>query len=233
MAGTRAYAVPGFPAGVGQWVAFPGLAELLFMPFFRRADADVFLRQAAPFQRALFELAPREGGYRYTYVDSSIQLLHPAVTALGTRSGHGIMEWHVDGFSAAGDRPSVFHAICSACTAVTEFNAEPLTIEAPAEASIGWLNEHFSQHAQDLGLSPRKMPAQRFVTWTTHVHRSTQATEREFRFFFRITESDLMPPIEDSKARSAVSVVHGLDEGWPVHTSIEHRDGKVVLHPTW
>jgi hypothetical protein len=162
-----------------------------------------------------------------------VQLLHPGVTALGSRTGNGIREWHIDGILDCSSRPSLFHAICTECTSATEFNTEEFSLEEGGRLSLQEINMRLNTPEYMRRLTGAPMPHNRYVTWGTHVHRSTVARHREFRFFFRVTESDLMTPVEDQRALVRSSVVHGLEQGWPVKESITQRDDGIILHKTW
>lgn len=227
------FEIPGLPSVADVAIEFPDMAELLMMPIFRRAEVEAFRRHAAEYQKGLLDACPARGGFKHTYVDCSVQLLHPGVTSLGSRGGDDIMDWHLDGIRWPGDKPSVFHAVCTPCTATTEFNARPTSLELPAGADINHINRQVHAQASALGLEGQRMLPGRVLTWSNHVHRATPPQRPEFRFFFRLTESDLMGPLPDDQALVSISVVHGRGAGWPAKISVENRPEGILLHKTW
>lgn len=227
------FQIPAFPEVGAALIDFPDMAELLMMPMFRRASRASFERTAAPFQLSLFQACPLRGGFKHEYVDCSVQLLHPKVSALGSRGGEQIMDWHLDGINYPSDRPSVFHAVCTPCTATTEFNATGAALELPSGANINHINPLVNAQAEALGFVGQRMPPGRVVTWSTHVHRATSPQRPEFRFFFRVTESDIMSPLPDDQSLVSISVVHSTEEGWATKICIEQSAEGIMLRKTW
>lgn len=193
------YTIPGFPGYSSDYIKSPNIGELLFMPVFSRCDIDRFRKLASGFQKELLDKTPLIGTYKYTVIDCYTQFLYPNGCPVGTRSGVGkLYEWHCDGFMQLESEPSAFHLYMTDSECGTVFNNEPITLDLPKHMPIRDFNREATLYAEaKWGVEGRKMENNRFLTFTNHLHRSEPAKEKQFRFFFRVTESNHITPAMD------------------------------------
>jgi hypothetical protein len=212
----RTFNFKGFPDRISSKVEVPGIAELLFGQFFARTDADHFYKHSSAAQRKMLESCDIMGGYKHITVDYYVQLLYPKSCSINVRMNRGFLnEWHFDGHGESGQ--STFHLLQNESSANTVFNTEPFSIDIKDDSNYWDLLYLLNSEADKL-IKPKKMPSNRFVTFTDHLHNSVSPKEREFRFFMRVTESDDIIPRGADEG-------HGLIAGVPIDFI---EDGKVV-----
>lgn len=208
--------IPGFPEDIGERIELPDIAELLVMPMFSNVSADDLRKYGTDFQRELLDKTPIRNTTKHVAVKSFVQFLYPEIGACDIKIDPKYQnEWHID-YDLSGD--DVFwHIITSECTSRTEFNVNPLYLECPSDKIRAYLNAN----ADKLGLEGRKIDAERFCTFTSHIHRPAPPLKPEFRFFFRVQETSFKAPEPIERARMVSS------EGRFGGTTV-HRDGKTV-----
>lgn len=192
------FKVKGFPDRITKPLPLPGIAELMFSPFFARADAEYFYKNATDFQRRLLDSCDISNkNYRHITVDSYLQVLHPHSCAINIRMQKGFVnEWHFDGKGREEDgveSQSTFHILQNECSANTVFNEVPFEVDITGDLKYYDILYQLNSRADEL-FTPKKMPANSFVTFTDHLHNSVSPIEREFRYFMRITESNDIKP---------------------------------------
>lgn len=190
------YMIPGFPVQQEEVIPTPNIAELLFMPVFSRCDPERFDKFATPFQKMLLQKCPLVGGYKNLVIDSYVQFLYPEMCPVGTRSAmNQLHEWHCDGWHDLTSEATTFHLFESESECATLFNAEPIEVELPDAMRINDFNTAAVSHAvQDWGVKGIPMAHNRWLSFSRHVHRAVQVTHKQFRFFFRVTESNNIAP---------------------------------------
>jgi hypothetical protein len=177
---------PGFPREVGHQIDLPDIGELLFAPFFQGISADDYLNYATDFQKSLFARVPLRNDRRYVTVRSGVWLLEPGTRSHVNRFG----DWHIDGLLNKGFRER-YHILSSSCTALTEFNCNALEEEfMEGETYNGILN----RLAKEARIRGQAILPNRIYTFDDHIHRAVDPGRIEFRFFFRVQESDDAPP---------------------------------------
>jgi hypothetical protein len=195
------FEIKGFPGHSSNYIETPDIAELVIAPIFSRCDPDRFRKYATDFQKSLLDLTPLKNNYKYLVIDSYIQLLQPNTCPVGTRSGLGYLhEWHCDGVTNMFDEPTSFHLFQTKCDSVTEFNEHPIEIEIEENTRINRFNEQATLNAEkEWNVKGKKMDNNKFLTFTNHLHRAVQSNKTEFRYFFRVTESNWISPAMDRK----------------------------------
>ena len=180
--------VPGFPTEVSEPIELPDIGELLLYPAFQAIHADDFLKHATSFQRYLFDKTPIKNDRKYVLIRSGVWLLAPNTRSHVITAG----DWHIDGIvEDCHLRPDerVF-ILQSACSALTEFNLNPLEIESdPSEPRRKFVNR-IAREPEKYGVIPRKIEPCRIYTFENHLHRAVNPRRVEFRFFLRIRETD-------------------------------------------
>lgn len=221
--------MPGFPEQVGEYIDFPNDGELLQYPYFNWALAEEVREHGTEFQKSLLDRAPLRNNKKYVYVVNSFRYLYPGIFAnlpeFGPRN-----EWHTDGLLA----DNFVHIIMSDVSCRTEFNTTPFTLEVPEEElnnGYTWFLKEGMEKDKEWGLSPRQVDGQRFVTFTNHVHRASIPSKYEFRFFFRVIETDSDARLR-SRGPSPVTYNSGVYQNVePKHLpSISHMPNGFMIH---
>jgi hypothetical protein len=238
--------IKGFPGYTSDYIPMPNIAELMFMPFFNRYEADSFRNKCCDFQRELLDKTPLRHDKKHVIVDSYAVFVTPDTCFVGTRSGLGqLYEWHMDGFIKLNDpTPTYFHIIQTESTCPTIFNGDPIQVPLPPDCGIGRINSEATLHGSQWIKKEVPVEANRFVTFDKHLHRSSQAKEKTIRYFFRVTESDIIEPaLEGSrpnprassfyhttnwegKSKMIESITHSK-EGLFIHHPVPHLNGGI------
>lgn len=203
--------IDGFPEQ-GDLLELPNIAELLFTPMFNSIDIDDLRKHGTDFHRYLIDQCPIRGNHKYISIDSSVQFLNPDKASLGSRyrKGH-IHEWHIDGIKRIADHPGVFHLLMTNCSSLTAFNVKPLTFDLEENRGIREFGIMLNDRQEELGLAGQRMRPNRFIAFTNHIHTSRPATQHEFRFTFRITESDIIEPLPLNESMIDRTYIYGVD----------------------
>lgn len=231
----RPFVIPGFP-DVHPQIELPNIAELLVQPMVYKMDADLFRQRATSDQKAILDRAPLTNDRKYVSVAVKVNLFYPSTAygADGVYAGHE-RGWHRDGHvDLFRERTDVHHLLLSECEVLTEFNTIRSVIDAPDDMTVNsWLAQ---VNAGAYPLAARKMPANAFVTFTDHLHRpiDPRATHHQFRYSFRIIESDENQPLPwpGCVQQAQQLLPHHTEDHHQYRINIERRHGarKVVLH---
>jgi hypothetical protein len=221
------YIVPGFPEEVSDYIELPDIAELLcFTPMFGRISAEDLRKHGGENLRYLLDKAPIKNDRKYVSIITYTQMLYPEVASIASMVGDPEQHWHRDGNS--GDvysRNSHIHLFLSKCTALTEFNAEPFEIDLDDKDG-----KSFNLKLKEYEIKGKQMESNKFVTFGPHVHRRVEVKRPQFRFMFRITESDTVCPIPfDKTIRKDVTVADAKQMMTYPNVRIRLADATVTL----
>ena len=215
--------VPGFPTEVSDPIELPDIAELLMYPAFQAIDADNFLKHATDFQRYLFGKVPIRNDRKYVLIRSGVWLLEPNSRSHVMTSGG----WHIDGVAddchvCPDERVFI---LASPCSALTEFNLNPLEVESePGESRKHFMNK-IAREPEKYGVIPRMIEPGRIYTFENHLHRAIDPKRIEFRYFLRVRETDSAgnksTPIKDL-------FIH--DVGGPDRINIHYDANKISIY---
>lgn len=223
--------LPGFPEYVSERIEAPDMAELLTYPWFFNASCEAVERFGSAWQRRLLAAIPWRGTGRWRTVLSKVTVESAHTRSLLSPPRDGF-EWHVDGKGEeheAGDTTwregsERFWLYEVAATCLTAFNTTPIVVpQAETVENIGdWLKEHAQER-----LTPQVMAPMRLVEVVNHVHRPTIPAGREFRFVFRVRETNRsVGPVAGSGMITHINQ-QGLDGR--TYTTLERRDGDVIV----
>jgi hypothetical protein len=180
----------GFPSEVGEKIEIPNIAELMFMPQFANARLDDVYRFCNDDLKNMIDKAPLKNDKRYVTISAQLQLATPNTRTVFNKIGYKD-EWHIDGKSEGPSNGDLrAHLLLSDCNCRTEFNLNPLEIEIPDNIDLRSFNEYINANQEELGLIPKKMDSGKFVTFDSHMHRTSPPLGKEFRYILRIVESD-------------------------------------------
>jgi hypothetical protein len=206
--------IPGFPTEVSNPIDLPDIGELLMYPAFKGINADDFLKYATEFQRYLFNQIPLRNDRKNVIVRSGVWLLQP-----GTRSHvNNTGDWHFD------SDPRVF-ILSSPCTALTEFNVNPLEIESEGDETLTNLANRLSKSPEKFGVIGRKISPCRIYTFENHLHKAVNPERIEFRFFLRVKETD-----DPALLRSPVKQLFLRTVDGPERLHIEYGPEKLSIY---
>lgn len=197
---SKPFLIKGFPEGIGEYIEFPNIGELLLMPMHGLVDANFLYAHGPSFYRTLLDKCPLTNRYKHVAVTCYIQLLYPESYSVSNKINTVYQhEWHTDAVEQIFDEPSTIHIIMSDCTATTSFNENPTTVLLREDMDNREFIHLVNKEWKNWGLKDKKIEPQKYATFTNHVHRSTPSEHKEFRFFFRVMESDYIPPREEDK----------------------------------
>ncbi|MDP5273695.1 hypothetical protein [Chengkuizengella axinellae] len=220
------HTIKGFPNQIGTYIEFPDVADLLLMPMFASASVDYVYKHGTEFQKYLIDKTPLTNKKKDVIVNAHIQFLTPSVKASIQRiGGYGNGEWHIDSSVDPFEERDICHLITTKATALTEFNANPIEVELEANMSIMDYRYFINENEDPLGIIPKKMEPNKFTTFTNHVHRATTPQKNEFRYFFRLLETDSFESSNDQIYHHSTVFT---DEGYK--KNIEVNEGSIMIH---
>jgi hypothetical protein len=186
---------------VSGLVGLPDIEELLFLPNLSYMSADDCFYENEVF-RHLIQHAPIKNDRKYVLVESRLQYLSPNV--ISVPRGY----WHVDTSSFSDSRGDRTHLLISECTARTEFTKGEIHLDLfDEEASINEVEVYLNRN-QHL-FESEAIESNRFITFgAKHLHRCIKASKNEFRFMFRVLETDYIKPNPTERARLYTSCVY-------------------------
>jgi hypothetical protein len=224
----------GFPTEIGNEIELPDMAELLAYPSFFDVSADDFYKYGTEFQKYLLDKTPLKNDKKTVSVLCQVKYLSKDTrSCTPVRAGWGgHYEWHIDNeadnshiYTVPRDR---VHLMTSQTTSMTEFLADEVSIPLPLDTPYTEFKEYL--HDFPYLLKGKPMPANRIVTFDNHMHRATPSQRIEFKFMFRVVETDReRQPEPYSFEAQAKSLVYDGNRGDFID-NIERQKGKVVIY---
>lgn len=205
--------LPAWVESVSEPIEFPDIAELLTYPFFFKVSAEDLRKEGTDFHRKLLDHTPLNNNTKYISIYSNVQFLHPNVDPnLRKLRGTYDNEWHTDR-DPGNNFNSTWHIIMNNCTARTEFNMNEIEVDEEDYYDKNYLNivKHFNTKYIDKIIGKKCEPFRVHTFGSHHLHRSTMAEKPEFRFFFRVMETDFLPPFPVDTAKYYSSTVQDLN----------------------
>lgn len=193
--------LPGFPEAVSPVIETPDIAELLMYPNFQVAEADTVWKYGSDFQRKLLSLSPLKYNRKHVTVYSGVHIVSPHARAI-TPYAHdkSKSEWHIDGredtysqFDHWEPQETVFLFLANA-SKPTEFVKHEIEIVDPNLLAMDrgkfchWMQQTEDAHGLIKDFAP--IENSRLYEFTNHVHRAVMPKGVEFRYTFRIRETD-------------------------------------------
>lgn len=222
----------GFPDVSPEVIELPNIAELLFYPSVCGLAEDVY-KKAPDFYKTLLDKAPLQNNKKYVTVASQLQFLHPGVRTNPNTPGFVIEDdqWHYDAH--------INHIFISEASCSTEFNVKPMLLDIDERVDLAVLSTYIHQNQEKLGIQTKRIPHNQFVTFDIqHMHKATQPTQIEFRFFMKIVESDTPPfgdlPENILRYSSAVfKPFHTPDAGRLPSVALDKERGHLTIYPNF
>jgi hypothetical protein len=214
----------GFPKRVTEKIEIPRIEDLLMMPFVNSIHADDLYKIGTDFQRYLIDKTPITNKKKYVQIQSSVKLLTPNISPVINDFALD-KEWHVDGHDNFIEDDVVMHIVCNKTSSMTEFNCA--TFEGEFENSrelISSANDKYNDSSVYNKLIPKEIEEGRIYTFNnTDLHRAKRVEKPEFRFFFRVVESDIK---ENDGHLGNSFVFHGNRESL-ANLFQEYKNGKL------
>lgn len=228
------FEIPGYPNMGEHIIELPNIAELLVQPFWGSIDAEDLMKHGTKLQKLILEKAPITNTRKYVCVTVSTQMLYPGVISVPNKfwsMPEG--EWHRDGnVDMFYQNPDICHLFLSDCQAMTEWNVNPIEIDIPEGSTPEQVINMVNFNPDQFGLKGRKQDPNRFVTFTNHFHRVTLPNHYQFRYMYRIIESDHRKPnpLDQSYRRnSAVSPLSQQPNGSAPNITKQGKEKRIII----
>lgn len=189
--------------------------EMLRSPWGIRIDAEDLYKNGGEINRFLLDKTPLKHDKKYVVCYVNVVYLTPQLLSVPT------IDWHCDGSNVpflADDRLHTMVCVGEHISAElkTEFLKKGVTLQVPDEVSRmthvdfrRWITTNADQY----GIDEMSVKVDEGVinTWTSrHLHRVLFAERPHFRFFWKVSESDLLTPQSRDKAyRPSSNVIVG------------------------
>ena len=143
-------------------------------------------------------------------------------------------EWHMDSIYFDRKRKDylnheITHYLISDCTAMTEFNSSAFDFEWDGDDLVDlmkWINFNINS----LPVIPKKIEPNKFITFQEHLHRASIAKHHEFRYTFRVTESDTFQGLHSDRSVIDTSFTYMTQAGnYQSTPSLRLMDDKVII----
>jgi hypothetical protein len=215
----------GFPDQISEYIELPDIAELMCVPMCQMGDIDYIYKQGGELYRYLIDHTPISTDKKYINIWGTLSLLKPGKDLIKYGS-----RWHSDGSALPGPDGDRFHLMVSPCTSRTQFNLNPLEYESPDGLIDIEFDKYLDAHASEIGIIPKQIESNQIVTFTSeHVHRAISPLNPEFRFVFRVCESNDLKPIDNDHAFISHSSSY-FGPGKSAKNIERFKDG-ILIHP--
>jgi len=219
-----------FPDQISEEIELPDIAELLMQPIFFDTDIDEVYKHGTDFQRLLLDKTPLRNTKKQISVLSQVRMIAPNYRSCTDFLENPNREWHIDceekldtGLHIYTEERDIVHLLTNQTTAMAEFNRDMLELDLSVDTE-------YMDFCRYVGANPKKivpqaMPANRIVTFTNHLHRATNPTKIEFRYMWRIVESDRHRETNPYNKHYVTTITGAEGE----EQNITHRDDKIVI----
>jgi hypothetical protein len=235
--------VKGFPTEVSDYIELPDMAELLCYPMFNNTFIEEAYKYGTEFQRNLLDKLPLRNTKKSITVRSEVKVLAPtqrSVTGFNKIAyENNDNEWHIDDEDSIFlkhqcnyyDEKDIYHLLMSKTTGMTQFNKNEFVIENwDVNRSLNDFIEHAIHHPM---FEYEEAPSNRIITFTNNIHRATPTKGLEFRYIFRVAETNVVRQPEQGKytwSRNKESIVHDMD-GYKKSSIRQGKDHVVMFIP--
>jgi len=232
--------IPGLEsAKVSEEIAMPDVGQLLLEPFFFDVDIHDAYRYGSDFQRYLIDSIPNLGqNHDVVSVMCEVRLLGPDYRACTVPTEDNMNEWHIDdevgidgdseyNWAQPGD---IVHLYTNQTSAMTEFLRDDLILPDlnPEDFDYDSFMDYLRSYVSSEKPALEKMPANRIVSFTNQAHRATNPQNYEFRYMFRVTETNRSRPAGgyDPEGFDSVEVVNLDGE---TELNVERDDSQITI----
>lgn len=213
---SKEFVIKGFPTEISEYIELPDMAELMVYNQFYDMDADAVRKYGSYLHRYLLDKTPLRNDKKHVSVMSQVRIMFPDMRSCTRHYADPDDEWHIDS-EVLEDGKEIYHRptdtvhlLSNDVQCATEFNTEEFTIQFDYSKEYVEFKKWFRENAVHL-IKPKKMPANKIVTFDNHIHRATNPQQIEFRYMFRVTETDRgrPPAYEFDETQNAVKAYDG------------------------
>lgn len=219
---------------IGETLDLPDIAELFRSPMMFNADIEDAYKYGDDFVRHLIDKTPITHKRKYIYVSAKLQYLTPE------RSPIPNVDWHCDpGVINPYWSDAITHIMATGSknlSSLTEFFDKPVDIHLPQnvhQMNHREFREWITPIVPSLGITPVAIPVDKMVTFMPqHIHRAIYPTKPEFRYFWRVMETDIYSPDSfDGKAMmpKGSQIWKIFDNGIQTKESVRLHDDAIVI----
>lgn len=209
---------------MSNYIELPSIAHLMRNPILTRASADDVYKYGGELNRYLLDRTPLTNKFKYVNVHVTLKYVTPL------SSPNQTFEWHVDGVTdCVWESGDVSHIMVGDTSSMlTEFLSDDVVLDVPSRMP----NYEFMKYLDPLldGYSSTKLTHNRIATFDSLTpHRAPiDASRNEFRFFWRVLESDYQAPLPYDKAVLDMSQVTRKSDGKLVPSVEQHEKWIIV-----
>lgn len=222
---SRIFKTSGFPSEISEKIEMATVPELMYMPIYQYVSVEDAYKYGGEFYRKLLDAAPIKNDRKNAILTAKLQYLNP-----NSLSIKFLENWHGDGERNPFESKDRIHLLISDCTAITEFNTNEFEIEMEENETQADLNDRLKNY--DFPFEAKSIEPNKFITFDiSHIHRAVAAKKPEFRFMFRIIESNSLNPSPYEKANLRMSHVYKEINGKLLEVpNIEKFENGVFVH---
>lgn len=186
----------GFPTTISDHIDLPPIEDLLLMPFMIGIPVEDARKYGTEFQKYLIDKTPLSNKKKYIYIQMIIKYLTPSVSPVINDYATD-QEWHVDANGLADPNDVIFHLMVNKTTSMTDFNTTPFEVEVESPNEL-IKRIHTPGSLESKLLVPKQIESNKIITFdNTHIHRANRTSKPEFRFIYRVIESNIEKPTGD------------------------------------
>ncbi len=197
------YRTSGFPSIVTGPIEPMPIGDLLLMPFMRNVPLEKAKKLGTDYQRYLLSRVPFFHTKKYILISFSVQYLTSDLSPVKNVERDD-REWHVDGGDTYDDLEHIFHIMASPCYSLPEFNMTSFEVEVPKPTEMITLINQDDHPLRSLIVGQEIKPYHIITFDNNNIHRAKKPPVPEFRFFFRVVESDSSYELDDTMGESFV-----------------------------
>lgn len=236
----KQFTLKGFPTEISDYIEIPDIAELLSYPMFFDMNIDDVYKYGTEFQRTLLSKTPIRGNKNTISVLCEIKLIDGFHRSCSGNSqsilDNGDLEWHIDceekedGLYVYHEERDIVHLFTSKTTNMTQFNKEDILLNWDYSKSYNEFSAFISNNIKQLGIKAQTMPSNRIVTFENHLHRATPSEKLEFRFMYRVVETDRKRKPSNYVENRSSNIINS--SGTSVPSVISKKDSISIFVPS-
>jgi hypothetical protein len=220
----KTFKFSGFPTQAESKIELPDIAELLEQNFHEGVSCDDLYKYGSQIYRDILDKTPLGNDRKYAVLTARVQILRPNEISIKYHD-----DWHVDGQNSFFDCNNRIHLLVSNCTSLTEFNVNPFELEVQDNAKLDDINKIVNK----MDLTPKSIEPNRFYTFDVkNAHRAVNPSRTEFRFMFRIIESNTHEPRMYKESMKNSSHIYKIGKRDSDPNITKTRDG-ILIHKQW
>lgn len=227
----------GFPTKISEEVELPDIAELMIYPSFQDHDIEDVYRNGADFQRYLLDKVDLSNTKKRVCVTSQVTLLTPTVRSLAPINGNTLgNEWRIDyegeGQYIYNEEKDIVHMLTNDVTSCTQFLEKDVIVDISPNTEYSEFINYVHNNLEKLNIKPKNVKPNRIVTFTNHMYREASPLRPEFKFTFKVVETDRERTARlHSKSDENCNQVSVFNiERQQMMKNMVRETGKVIIH---